>query len=71
MFGDWEFAKFWADQEKELSPEFYRPTGWATVNEVIGREMVPLLKGEESVEDGMKRIIAIATPDFERTKCKM
>jgi ABC-type glycerol-3-phosphate transport system substrate-binding protein len=70
IFGDWEFTKFWANQEKELSPEFYRPAGWQAVNDVISTEMVPVLKGEESVEDGMKRIIDIATPDFERTRCK-
>ncbi len=71
IFGDWEFAKFWADQEQELSPEFYHPVGWSAVEQVIGKELVPILKGEESVEDGMKRIIDIATPDFDRTKCKM
>ncbi|MFN8490632.1 MAG: extracellular solute-binding protein [Caldilineaceae bacterium] len=71
IFGDWEFAKFWASQEKELSTEYYRPAGYGAVEQAIGKEMVPILKGEETVEAGMQRIIDIATPDFERTKCKM
>jgi len=69
IFGDWAFNGFWASQEKELSLEFFRPAGWGAVNDAIGKEMVPILTGEMSVEDGMKRIIEIATPDFDRTKC--
>ncbi|RIK41135.1 MAG: hypothetical protein DCC55_12990 [Chloroflexi bacterium] len=69
VFGDWEFCQFWADQEKELSPTFFRPAGWGAVNTIIGREMVPILLDEYSVEDGMARIVEIATPDFERTRC--
>lgn len=69
IFGDWAFNEFWASQEKELSTEFFRPAGWAAVNDVIGKEMTPIMTGEYSVEDGMARIIELATPDFERTKC--
>jgi len=36
---------------------------------VIGKEMVPILMDEYSVEDGMSRIVELATPDFERTRC--
>ncbi len=69
LFGDWAFDEFWAGQEKELSTEFYRPAGWNAINDVLGTEMVPILRGEESVEDGMKRIVEISTPNFDRTKC--
>ena len=69
IFGDWPFNEFWQGQEKELSTEFYRPAGWGAVSAVIGKEMVPIMLGELSVEDGMARIVEIATPDFERTKC--
>jgi ABC-type glycerol-3-phosphate transport system substrate-binding protein len=69
VFGDWSFNEFWAGQEKELSLEFFRPAGWGAVNTIVGREMVPILTGEYSVEDGVARIIEFATPDFERTKC--
>ncbi len=69
VFGDWAFNEFWAGQEKELSTEFFRPAGWGAVNDAIGKEMVPILTGEMTVEDGMNRIIEIATPDFDRTKC--
>ncbi|MCD6520747.1 MAG: extracellular solute-binding protein [Anaerolineae bacterium] len=71
VFGDWYFNEFWAKQEKELSTEFYRPAGWGAVNGIIQKEMVPILKGELSVEEGMKRIVELATPDFERTMCKL
>jgi len=30
---------------------------------------VTILREELSVEDGMARIIELATPDFERTRC--
>jgi ABC-type glycerol-3-phosphate transport system substrate-binding protein len=69
VFGDWEFCQFWAEQEKELSPEYFRPAGWGAVNTIVGREMVPILLDEYGVEDGMARIVELATPDFERTRC--
>lgn len=71
LFGDWPFNEFWASQEQELSTEFFRPAGWGAVNEVVGKEMPPILKGEISVEEGMKRIVEKAKPDFERTMCKL
>ena len=57
-------------QEKELSTEFYRPAGWGAVSAIIGREMMPIMKGEIGLEDGMAKIVELSTPDFERTKCK-
>jgi ABC-type glycerol-3-phosphate transport system substrate-binding protein len=69
VFGDWSFNEFWAGQEKELSLEFFRPAGWGAVDTIVGREMVPILTGEYSVEEGVARIVEFATPDFERTKC--
>jgi lactose/L-arabinose transport system substrate-binding protein len=69
VFGDWAFNEFWREQEKELSTEFYRPAGWAAINTVVGKEMVPIMLGEVPLEEGMARIVDLATPDFERTKC--
>ena len=69
IFGEWLFNEFWAQQEKELSTEFFRPAGWGAVNTIIGREMMPIMMGEYSVEEGMQRIVELATPDFERTHC--
>lgn len=69
IFGDFSFNEFWAAQEQELSTEFYRPAGWGAINTAIGVEMVPILLDELSIEEGMDRIIQIATPDFERTRC--
>ena len=70
VFGEWMFNEFWAKQEKELSTEFYRPAGWGAVSSIIGREMMPIMKGEIGLEDGMAKIVEMSTPDFERTKCK-
>ncbi len=69
VFGDWAFGEFWAEQEKELSSEYFRPAGYGAVEAVVGKEMVPILMDEYSVEDGMSRIVELATPDFERTRC--
>lgn len=71
VFGDWAFNEFWAKQEKELSTEFFRPAGWGAVSDIIGKEMPSIMEGEYTVEEGMKRIVELATPDFERTMCKM
>jgi hypothetical protein len=71
IFGDWLFNEFWAEQEQELSLEFFRPAGWGAVNAVVGREMPAILTGEVSVDAGMQRIVDLATSDFERTMCKM
>lgn len=69
IFGEWQFNEFWASQEKELSLEFFRPAGWGAVNDIVGKEMVPIMLGEYTVDDGMARIVELATPDFERSKC--
>ncbi len=69
VFGDWAFNEFWQGQEQELSTEFYSPAGWGAINTVVGKEMVPIMLGEVSVEDGMARIVEMAKPDFERTMC--
>jgi ABC-type glycerol-3-phosphate transport system substrate-binding protein len=69
VFGDWAFNEFWASQEQELSTEFYRPAGWGAVNTVINKEMVGIMLDEYSVEEGMARIVDLATPDFDRTRC--
>jgi hypothetical protein len=69
LFGDWAFCQFWAAQEKELSPEFFRPAGWGAVEVIIGQEMGPILTGDYSVAEGMARIVERATADFERTRC--
>jgi len=71
IFGDWQFNQFWASMEPELSTEFYRPAGWGAVSAIVQKEMVPILLGEVSIEDGMERIEELATPDFERTKCSL
>ena len=36
IFGDWLFNEFWAEQEEELSLEFFRPAGWGAVNAIVG-----------------------------------
>lgn len=69
LFGDWEWGKFWAQQAQELSPEYFRPAGWDAVHEVVSRVMMPIMLGELPVEDGMARIVEVATPEFERTRC--
>jgi hypothetical protein len=71
IFGEWMFNEFWAEQEKELSTEFFRPAGWGAVSTIIQREMPPIMTGEYSVKEGMERIVQLSTPDFERTMCKM
>ena len=69
VFGDWNFNEFWAGQEQELSTEFYRPAGWGAVDTIVGKEMVPIMLDEIGVEEGVQRIVELATPDFERTRC--
>jgi len=70
LTGQWLVNEFWASQEKELSPDFFRPAGWGAVDAIIGKEMPSILTGELDVQKGMARIVELATPDFERSKCK-
>jgi len=35
VFGEWYFNEKWAELEKELSTEFYRPAGWGAVSAII------------------------------------
>ena len=69
LFGDWPFCSFWASQEKELSPDYFRPAGWDAVNAAVQQEMMAIVLDAYSVEDGMSRIAEIARPEFERTRC--
>jgi ABC-type glycerol-3-phosphate transport system substrate-binding protein len=69
LFGDWPFCQFWADQEKELSPAYFRPAGWDAVNVAVQQEIMSIVLDAYSVEDGMSRIVERATPDFEQTRC--
>lgn len=71
IFGDWAFNEVWAAQEKQLSMEFYRPAGWGAVNSIVGKEMMGIMLNEVGLEEGMQRIVNMATPDFERTMCKL
>jgi hypothetical protein len=71
IFGDWYFNEEWAKLEGELSTEFYRPAGWGAVSGIIQKEMVPIMLGEVGVKEGMERIVEMATPDFDRTKCAL
>lgn len=70
IFGDWPFNQFWASQEKELSLEYFRPAGYGAVESAVGKVMPEIMKGEISVEDGMAKIVELATPDVERVMCK-
>lgn len=69
LFGDWPLCEFWAGQEKDLSPTYFRPAGWDAVNVAVQQEMMAIVRDAYSVEDGMSRIIEHATPDFEQTRC--
>jgi ABC-type glycerol-3-phosphate transport system substrate-binding protein len=71
IFGDWHFNDMWAKQEQELSMEFYRPAGWGAVNTIVGKEMMAIMFDEVGLEEGMNRIVEMAQPDFDRTKCVM
>lgn len=69
LFGDWPFCSFWASQEKQLSPDYFRPAGWDAVNAAVQQEMMAIVLDAYSVDDGMSRIAEIARPKFERTRC--
>jgi hypothetical protein len=69
VFGELEYCRFWAGQEKELSPIYFRPAGWGAIANMVQREMAPILRDEVSVEGGMLRIVEMATANFERTRC--
>lgn len=70
VFGDWAFNEFWAGQEQELSTEYIRPAGYQQVLNASYNEIATIMRGELSVEDGLKRIVELATPDFERVICR-
>jgi lactose/L-arabinose transport system substrate-binding protein len=69
LFGDWSFCSFWANQEKELFPDYFRPAGWDAVDAAVQQEMMAIVLDAYSVEDGMSRIAEIARPEFDRTRC--
>lgn len=56
IFGDQLFCKVWADLAKELSPSYARTAVFAEADGIIGQNMMPILRGEVKVADGMKKI---------------
>jgi hypothetical protein len=68
--GDFALNEFWAKQEKQLSPNFFRPAGWGTIDTGLAATMPKIMKGELTVEQGMAEVEKLVSPDFERAKCK-
>ena len=69
--GDFALNEFWAEQETELSPDFYRLAGWGAIDPTLTSVMPKIAKGEVTVEQGMQEIQQIALADFDRAKCKI
>lgn len=70
LFGDWPVCSFWATQEKELSPTYFRSAGWDAVNVAVQQEIMSIVQDTYAVKDGMSRIVERATPAFEQSKCE-
>jgi len=56
IFGDQAYAKVWAELAKELSPDYARTAVFAEADTIITQNMMPILRGEVKVADGMKKI---------------
>lgn len=69
LFGEWPFCSFWAAQESELSPAYFRPAGWDAVNMAVQQEMMAIVRDTYAVEDGLSRIVERALPDFKQARC--
>lgn len=56
IFGDFLFAKVWAEVAPELSPKYVRMPVFGEANTIVRQNMMPILRGEVSITEGMKSI---------------
>jgi lactose/L-arabinose transport system substrate-binding protein len=66
LFGEWAHNEFWATQEPELSPTFFRRASYDPINGAIGQILPKIMTGEVSVEEGLQMIEDLAQPDVDR-----
>jgi ABC-type glycerol-3-phosphate transport system substrate-binding protein len=69
LFGDWKFNQLWEKAAASINPKFYRKAGYDTLMGVVQTEMMPMILGDISVEDGMKQLEAKLQAEHERVGC--
>jgi len=53
LFGDFQFAKVWAQLAKELSPKYARTAVFGEADTEITNDIMPILQGKTTVVEGM------------------
>jgi ABC-type glycerol-3-phosphate transport system substrate-binding protein len=56
VFGDFLFGKVWTQAAKELSTNYFRMPVFGEAETIVRQNMMPILRGEVPVKDGMKSI---------------
>jgi lactose/L-arabinose transport system substrate-binding protein len=56
VFGEFLFSKVWAELAKELSPAYQRTAVFNEAMTMVTQNMMPIMRGEVPVKDGMKKI---------------
>jgi lactose/L-arabinose transport system substrate-binding protein len=56
VFGEFLFSKVWAELAKELSPAFARTAVFNESMTMVTQNMMPIMRGEVPVKEGMKKI---------------
>jgi multiple sugar transport system substrate-binding protein len=56
IFGDFTFGKVWAQLANDLSPKYARTAVFSEADTLITQNMMPMLRGEVSIKEGMKSL---------------
>jgi hypothetical protein len=56
IFGQFKFAKVWADLAKELSAVYVRTAVFAEANTAVNDDMMPMVLGQVPIGEGMKKL---------------
>lgn len=56
VFGNFAFGKVWTQAAKELSTNYFRMPVFGEADTIMTQNMMPILRGEVPIKDGMKSI---------------
>ncbi len=69
LFGEWRFNQLWEKAAATINTKYYRKAGYDSLMGVVNTEMMPMIRGEVSIEEGMKELEKKLQAEHERLGC--
>jgi hypothetical protein len=69
LFGEWRFNQLWEKAAATMNIKYYRKAGYDSLTGVVSTEMMPMIRGEVPIEEGMKALEKKLQAEHERLGC--